>query len=156
MSSSAPLLVALLVASASPSLAFAPSSALPLRATRARSAACAPVMQTNPKGDGDREYPSFDPDMSVLNDRINKLKERETNPLNRIQDTVTDKAEDFQRESKKLANNVPVPDVRTLIPVTGLPKWVLPLSAIVGLSVLTSVLQTQATLNTVDLASGSL
>merc|ERR1719253_2493094 len=107
MSKTAGLSLLLLAASASSALAFAPSSALPLRTARARSAACAPIMQTNPKGDGEREYPSFDPDMSVLNDRINKLKERETNPLNRIQDTVTDKAEDLQREGKKLQNKIP-------------------------------------------------
>mmetsp|Transcript_23321 Transcript_23321/g.36484 ORF Transcript_23321/g.36484 Transcript_23321/m.36484 type:complete len:117 (-) Transcript_23321:159-509(-) len=62
-----------------------------------------------------------------------------------------------QFEAAKMKNKMP--DPRAAIPVTGLPKWVLPISAILGLSILSAVLSStaQQTSNLgPGLASGSL
>jgi len=147
------VLLLALIASAS---AFAPTLSS-LTGRQARQRACFSGLRMQKDDNSEREYPKFEPDMSLLNSRISKLKERESNPLNRLQDTVADQIEDASKETKKtvtkLQNNIPVPAFS--VPST-LPKWVVPLSVIVGLSVLTTLIQTQQTYNGAGLASGSL
>ena len=61
-------------------------------------------------------------DMSALNARIQKVKEREANPVLNMQDKVADAIEPVKTEAVKIKNRLP--DPKAAIPVTGLPKWV--------------------------------
>jgi len=96
------------------------------------------VMQAQaepPKGSGDGD--KFD--MSTLNARIEKVKAREANPVLNLQDKITDAVEPVKFEAAKLSNKIP--DPRSAIPATGLPKWVLPVSLVLGFSLFTALLQ---------------
>uniref|UniRef100_A0A7S0EPE4 Uncharacterized protein n=1 Tax=Hanusia phi TaxID=3032 RepID=A0A7S0EPE4_9CRYP len=103
----------------------------------------------------DESGSSVNLDMSALNARISKLKERESNPVLNLQDKVSDALEPMSLEAMKLKQKIP--DPRGAIPVTGLPKWVLPLSLIVGLSVFSAIIQSTSggSSDVSGLASGS-
>jgi len=88
-----------------------------------------------PQGPGEED--KFD--MSALNARIEKVKAREANPVLNLQDKISDAVEPVKFEATKLKNQVP--DPRSAIPATGLPKWVVPVAAILGFSILTAILQ---------------
>jgi len=81
-------------------------------------------------------------DMSALNARIQKVKAREANPVLNMQDKVTDAMEPVKMEAVKMKNRLP--DPKAAIPVTGLPKWVVPVSVILGLSIFSAVIQSTA------------
>jgi len=78
-------------------------------------------------------------DMAALNKRIQKVKDRESNPVLNMQDKVMDAVEPVRFEAAKMKNKLP--DVRSAIPATGLPKWALPLGLILGLSIFSAVIQ---------------
>mmetsp|Transcript_43871 Transcript_43871/g.103296 ORF Transcript_43871/g.103296 Transcript_43871/m.103296 type:complete len:184 (+) Transcript_43871:24-575(+) len=130
--------------------AFSTGAALPLRqgasacknaqkaSLRPTTAARLFMQEQSPKEDEDKSS-IVDTNLSTLNSRIQKMKERESNIIYNIQDKITDSVEPLQMDAKKFIQNVP--DPRAAIPVTGLPKWVLPLGVIVGLSVISAVLQ---------------
>lgn len=93
--------------------------------------------QAEPPSGGSGDDDKFD--MGALNARIQKVKERESNPVLNIQDKVTDAMEPVKLEAAKIKNKMP--DPRAAIPVTGLPKWVVPISLILGLSIFSAVIQ---------------
>jgi len=110
-----------------------------LRATARRtSPLCGLCMQAQaepPKGPGGED--KFD--MAALNKRIQKVKARESNPVLNMQDRVMDAVEPVKFQAAKIKNKLP--DPRSAIPVTGLPKWAVPLGLILGLSIFSAVIQ---------------
>ncbi|EKX39561.1 hypothetical protein GUITHDRAFT_164895 [Guillardia theta CCMP2712] len=140
---------------------FSGLNPLPLTALRARACTARPHawrMQATSGPDPDKpdeSGASANFDMSALNARISKLKEREANPVLNLQDKVSDALEPMSMEAMKLKQKIP--DPRGAIPVTGLPKWVLPLSLIVGLSVFSAIVQSTSggSSDVSGLASGS-